>query len=133
AQPRAGCPARVGRRGGAEPASSVLGAGPFAQRAPSRACGRVLLVGDAGGYVDALTGEGLAVGFAQARMAVRAVLAGQPSAYPRLAREVTWRSSALTKGLLLATQPQWGRRATMRAAVALPGVFRGAVSVLART
>jgi len=126
-------PELVGRLAGAEPASSVLGAGPFAQRATSRACGRVLLVGDAGGYVDALTGEGLAVGFAQARMAVGAVLAGQPSAYPRLARQVTWRSSALTKGLLLATQPQWGRLATLRAAVALPGVFRGAVSVLART
>lgn len=126
-------PELVRRLGGVEPASSVLGAGPFAQRVTSRASGRVLLVGDAGGYVDALTGEGLAVGFAQAEMAVRAVLAGQPSAYPRLARQVTWRSTALTRGLLLATQPEWGRRATLRAAVALPGVFRGAVSVLART
>ncbi|USQ77318.1 NAD(P)/FAD-dependent oxidoreductase [Ornithinimicrobium cryptoxanthini] len=126
-------PALAQRLVGVEPASSVLGAGPFAQRVTSRASGRVLLVGDAGGYVDALTGEGLAVGFAQAKMAVRAILAGQPSAYPRLARQVTWRSTALTRGLLLATQPQWGRRATLRAAVALPGVFRGAVSVLSRT
>lgn len=126
-------PELASRLAGSEPASSVLGAGPFAQRVTSRASGRVLLVGDAGGYVDALTGEGLAVGFAQAEMAVRAVLASQPSAYPRLARQVTWRSTALTRGLLVATQPQWGRRATLRAAVALPSVFRRAVSVLART
>lgn len=126
-------PELAARLAGAEPASSVLGAGPFAQRVTSRASGRVLLVGDAGGYVDALTGEGLAVGFAQAQVAVRAILAGQPSAYPRLARQVTWRSTALTRGLLLATQPEWGRRATLRVAVALPSVFQGAVSVLART
>lgn len=117
---------------GTEPVSTALGAGPLAQRATSRVAGRVLLVGDAGGYVDALTGEGLNVGFAQARMAVRAVLEDRPTAYPRWVRDVTWRSSALTRALLTATQPAWGRRATLRAAVALPGVFRAAVGVLAR-
>lgn len=117
---------------GAGPVTSALGAGPLSQRVTSRVLGRVLLVGDAGGYVDALTGEGLAVGFAQARMAVRAVLEDRPTAYPRWAREVTWRSTALTQALLTATQPAWGRRATLRAAVALPGVFRAAVGVLAR-
>lgn len=117
---------------GADPVSTALGAGPLAQRATSRVVGRVLLVGDAGGYVDALTGEGLAVGFAQAQMAVRAVLDGRPTAYPRWAREVTWQSSALTRALLTATQPAWGRRVTLRAAVALPGVFRAVVGILAR-
>lgn len=94
---------------------------------------RVLLVGDAGGYVDALTGEGLAVGFAQAEVAVQAALLDEPAAYPRWARKVTWRSTALTRGLMVATQPTWGRRVTLRAAVAMPGAFRAAVSVLARS
>lgn len=118
---------------GATPASDVLGAGPLAQRATSRVCGRVLLIGDAGGYVDALTGEGLAVGFAQAEVAVQAALLDRPDTYPRWARKVTWRSTVLTRGLLVATQPAWGRRATLRAAVAMPGAFRASVSVLART
>ena len=41
--------------------------------------GRVLLVGDAAGYVDALTGEGIALGLAQARAAVEAVVLGRPA------------------------------------------------------
>ena len=35
----------------------------------------MLLVGDAGGYLDALTGEGVALGMAQARAAVAAITA----------------------------------------------------------
>ena len=55
--------------------SPVLGAGPLRQRVRRRVAGRVLLAGDASGYVDALTGEGIAVGLAQARAAVAAVTA----------------------------------------------------------
>ena len=39
----------------------VRGAGPLRRRTSTRVDGRVLLVGDAAGYVDALTGEGIAV------------------------------------------------------------------------
>ena len=42
----------------------------------------MLLVGDAAGYVDALTGEGVAVGLATARLAVAAIAAGRPEDYP---------------------------------------------------
>lgn len=47
-------------------AGEVKGAGPFLQRARRLVQGRLALLGDAGGYVDALTGEGLAMGFAAA-------------------------------------------------------------------
>ncbi len=43
--------------------------------------GRVLLVGDAAGYVDALTGEGLVLGLAQARAAGRGHRSGHPAGY----------------------------------------------------
>src|SRR5699024_2593374 len=59
-----------GRLQAAEPASRVSGAGPLRQSSRRRVAGRVRLVGDASGYVDALTGEGLRVGLAQARAAV---------------------------------------------------------------
>ncbi len=50
----------------ATPVSDVRGAGPLRQPATRRVAGRVLLVGDAAGYIDALTGEGLALSFAAA-------------------------------------------------------------------
>ena len=54
------------RLAGMEPASSVRGAGPFEHRVASRVKGNVLLVGDAAGYLDPLTGEGVALGLATA-------------------------------------------------------------------
>ncbi len=47
----------------AEPDSAVLGAGPFDRRATSRIGDRLVLLGDAAGYLDAVTGEGLALAF----------------------------------------------------------------------
>jgi 2-polyprenyl-6-methoxyphenol hydroxylase-like FAD-dependent oxidoreductase len=43
-------------------------AGPLEQRVHRAASGRVALVGDAAGYVDALTGEGLSLALSQARL-----------------------------------------------------------------
>ena len=66
---------------GAEPVSELRGAGPLLQKTKRRVEGRVLLVGDSSGYVDALTGEGLRVGFAQAHIAGAALVSGESSAY----------------------------------------------------
>jgi 2-polyprenyl-6-methoxyphenol hydroxylase-like FAD-dependent oxidoreductase len=49
------------RLSGAEADSEPRGAGPFLQRARRRVAKRFALLGDAGGYVDAITGEGLSV------------------------------------------------------------------------
>jgi flavin-dependent dehydrogenase len=93
----------------------------------------VVLVGDAGGYVDALTGEGLAVGLAQAAVAVQALARDRPGDYPRLARRVSWRSTALTAALLYATHVPPVRSALVPAAVRFPGLFQLAVDELAAT
>src|SRR4029453_14221135 len=45
----------------AEPDSEARGGGPFLPRARRWATERLALLGDAGGYVDAITGEGLSV------------------------------------------------------------------------
>ncbi|MCU1476806.1 MAG: NAD(P)/FAD-dependent oxidoreductase [Subtercola sp.] len=71
----AATPALAARLTGVSIDSSVRGAGPLRQRVTKHAEGRVLLVGDASGYVDALTGEGLRVGFGQAAAAVAALSA----------------------------------------------------------
>jgi len=48
--------------------STLAGSGPLARRAAARALPRLVLVGDAGGYVDAITGEGLSLAFEEARL-----------------------------------------------------------------
>ena len=72
---------RPGRAAGGRPRSPGCAApvrcGSASRR---RVAGRVLLVGDAAGYVDALTGEGIALGLAQARAAVAAVARRRPAA-----------------------------------------------------
>ena len=49
------------RLSGAERDSEPRGAGPFLQRARRRVAERFVLLGDAAGYVDAITGEGMSV------------------------------------------------------------------------
>jgi flavin-dependent dehydrogenase len=117
---------------GAEPAGDVRGAGPLRQGARRRVAGRVLLVGDAAGYVDALTGEGLALAFAQAGAAVRAITGGTVPRYERDWVRLTRRYRWLTGALLLGTRPRPARRALVPLARLLPPLFDGAVNGLAR-
>lgn len=115
-----------------EPAGDVRGAGPLRQGTRRRVAGRVLLVGDAAGYVDALTGEGLALAFAQAGAAVRAVTDGTPQRYERDWARLTRRYRWLTAALLAGTRPRPLRRALVPAARLLPPLFEGSVRALAR-
>lgn len=108
------------------------GAGPLRQQSRSRRAGRVLLVGDASGYVDALTGEGISLGLAHARVAVDSIASGNLEHYEREWRRVTRRYALLTRGLLWATRPPWARRAIVPAARAVPTAFGAAVNALAR-
>ncbi|GAA1918644.1 NAD(P)/FAD-dependent oxidoreductase [Nocardioides lentus] len=113
-------------------AGKVRGAGPLRQRTRARVAGRVLLVGDAAGYVDALTGEGLALGLAQAEAAVAAVAAGTPEAYEIAWRRLTRRHDLLTAGLLRATRAAPVRSHVVPAARRMPWAFGWAVDQLAR-
>lgn len=107
----------------------VLGAGPLFQRSLRRTAGPVRLVGDAAGYVDALTGEGLRVGLAQAAAAVATL--EDPAAYERAWRAVTRDYRLLTRALLAwAGSP--ARRALVPSAARVPWLFDGAVELLAR-
>ncbi|MCC6805967.1 MAG: FAD-dependent monooxygenase [Deltaproteobacteria bacterium] len=58
---------------GAEPESDALACGPLRVRARAVSRGAALLVGDAGGYVDAITGEGMSLGLRSAAAAARAL------------------------------------------------------------
>ncbi|WET76442.1 NAD(P)/FAD-dependent oxidoreductase [Amycolatopsis sp. QT-25] len=125
-------PDLAARLSGAEPVSSVRGAGPLRQRTSSRVAGRVLLAGDAAGYVDALTGEGLAVSLTTAAALVRCLRADRPAAYDHVWKRTSRRSRWLTETLLWARgRPAFAPRIVPAAARA-PRLFAAVVDQLAR-
>jgi flavin-dependent dehydrogenase len=115
-----------------EAATATMGAGPLRQGVRARSCGRILLVGDAAGYVDAITGEGMAVSFAAARAAVGCVAANRPETYDREWRRVSRRSRLITESLLWARRQPQISQAIVPVASRLPRVFTSAVDQLAR-
>ncbi|MET0475858.1 MAG: NAD(P)/FAD-dependent oxidoreductase, partial [Mycobacterium sp.] len=106
-------------------------AGPLRQKARSRTAGRVMLVGDAAGYVDALTGEGMGLAFGAAKHLVDCVVADRPGDYDRKWRRETRRHRALTSALVLAGSRAPIRARIVPAATAVPRVFATAVNQLA--
>ncbi len=112
--------------------SPVRGAGPLRQRSTARVAGRVLLVGDAAGYVDALTGEGIALGLAEAAAAVEAVAAEDPGRYEAAWRRLRRRHDLLTGGLLTASRVPVVRRRLVGTAARFPRVFGACVDQMAR-
>ncbi len=124
-------PALAERLRNADVTAGTRGAGPLRQRTLARTAGRVLLVGDASGYVDAITGEGIRVGLAQAKAAIECLSAGTPEKYEREWKRVTRDFRMLTAGLVaLGASPFRG--AIVPAARALPAVYGSIVERLAR-
>lgn len=107
------------------------GCGPLRQVVSRRVAGRVLLVGDAAGYEDALTGEGISLAVKQAAAVVRAIVDDNPSSYETAWHRITRDYRLLTRALVLASTPRVVRRAIVPAGVLLPGAFRAGVNVLA--
>jgi flavin-dependent dehydrogenase len=125
---------------GAPCASEPRGAGPFLRRARARTAERLVLLGDAGGYVDAITGEGLSLAFhcaealgailpaALARGATRASLAAYERAYARAFRSYALLSHSL---LVLSRHPRL-RRHVVRQLGRMPQLFSTLLAWLAR-
>jgi flavin-dependent dehydrogenase len=107
-------PALRERLAAAEPVGGVRGAGPLRQNVRHRVCASVLLVGDASGYIDALTGEGISVSLAQAAALVECLQAGRVADYEYAWRRVSRKSRLLTTGLL------WSRHSSLLAPRIVP-------------
>ena len=107
------------------------GCGPLRQVVSRRVAGRVLLVGDAAGYEDALTGEGISLAVKQAGAVVDAIVDEAPSSYEQAWQRITRNYRLLTRGLVLATTQRTVRRAIVPAGALLPKAFGCAVNILA--
>jgi flavin-dependent dehydrogenase len=113
------------RSAAAAPETAPRGAGPFDIRVAPIARGRVLLVGDASGYVDAITGEGLSLAFASAAALVASTGGEDASAYPRAWARVRRQHVALTRLVLWIARHPALRRRVIHALSESPDAFRG--------
>jgi flavin-dependent dehydrogenase len=112
-------------------ATAVRGAGPLRQFVHRRSAGRVLLVGDAAGYIDALTGEGVFLALAAAAELVACVATGRPQAYEQAWRRASRRHRLLTEALLWTRHHPRVAPAVVPAAARLPRLFTTLVNQLA--
>jgi flavin-dependent dehydrogenase len=124
-------PALSAQLRGAEPTSDVRGAGPLRQRVRGRVKGRVLLVGDAAGYIDALTGEGIAISLSTATELVSCLLDDDPERYERAWLRTSRSSRLITSGLLWARRRPVLARSIVPLAARFPPLFSVAVNQLA--
>jgi len=128
---------------GAPTIGALRGAGPLRQTTSRRTAGRIRLVGDASGYVDALTGEGLRVGVAQAHAAITTLpdddsgsgtgadVAASNAAYERAWSAVTRDYRVLTSALVTTSATPL-RRGIVPLAAAAPALYGAVVERLAR-
>jgi flavin-dependent dehydrogenase len=112
-----------------EPASEARGAGPLLQRVRRRYGRRLALVGDAAGYVDAITGQGLSLAFAAASILARLLpddlsrdLTPALRAYDRALRRPWLRYALPAQALVRLSRNPALRRGAIRAAGAA-GLF----------
>jgi menaquinone-9 beta-reductase len=109
------------------------GVGPLHQRVRVPVAGPAALVGDAAGYLDAITGEGLAVALHESAALVEAVLAGDLSRYATAWRRINRLPNFMTSLVLaLERRPRLRRRA-IRALAAEPALFSRLLGIHART
>lgn len=102
------------RLAGAAVASTDRGAGPLEQRCRRVTQGSLALVGDAAGYLDPITGEGLALAFHEAGAVVEAILDGRLDAYRAAHRRIVRYPLAVTRLLLEVERRPGLRRRVMR-------------------
>jgi flavin-dependent dehydrogenase len=119
----AGFPRLAAALAGCPPRSRDRGAGPLRQRVRGVVRGNLALVGDASGYVDAITGEGLSLAFRQAEALAAALAAGDLGRYAADHRRACRVPDAMTRLLLAVERRPRLRRRTVRALAADPSLF----------
>lgn len=124
-------PALASRLSGAHVASQERGSGPFKQRVRTAVAGRVALVGDAAGYVDAITGEGLGIAFLEAEALGSALATGDLAAYARASRRIRRGPERLARLLLAVDAVTLLRRILVPCLAAWPPVFARLLALLA--
>jgi flavin-dependent dehydrogenase len=93
------------------------------RRLPRVYRGRVLLIGDASGSVDAITGEGLRLGFEQSLALAKALADDDPAAYAAAHRQLARRPAFMAALMLSLDRSAWLRRRALSAFSSEPRIF----------
>ena len=124
-------PSLAARLRGAQASSDARGAGPLEQQVRARGKDRLALVGDAAGYVDAITGQGLSLSFAAATLLVAALpddlsqdLGPALRLYDRSLRSRWLRYAIPARALLALARRPALRRQAIHTASRFPSLFR---------
>jgi flavin-dependent dehydrogenase len=100
------------------------GAGPFRQNVRQRCAADVVLIGDAAGCLDAISGEGLTLAFRSAQALADIIACGKPlQAYDRSYRRLSRSYYRLTAVLLALTSRPRLRRLAFSALARCPTLF----------
>ncbi len=124
--------------GAAPPDSKAMGAGPLLQHVHGAVRGRLVLLGDAAGYVDAITGEGLTLAFDQAKVLGR-LLPGaledprELHAYEEASRRAFKSYARLASSLVALARRPALRRAALNRLIANPSLFAFALRHLTKS
>jgi len=108
---------------GAVPLSAARGAISGSSVMRSVVTKRVALIGDAAGAVDALTGEGLALGFKHALALAEAIANGDLSRYERTHRSISRPPELMAKLMLAVGSRRRVRRRVLHALAVQPKLF----------
>ena len=124
-------PEAAARLAAAVPAGAGRGALTATLRLPHVYRGKVALIGDASGSVDAITGQGLSLAFLQAEALAAALAAGNLESYQAAHRRIMRRPAAISRLLLaLAGRPRLRKR-LLRTLAREPQLFERLLAMLA--
>ena len=110
-------------------ANTERGAVTMTRKLPHVYRGRVALIGDASGSVDAITGEGLSLGFRQAIALADALEANDLSQYQAAHRRLARRPSLMGRLMLLLSGHASLRERTLQAFMSDPRIFAQLLAV----
>ncbi len=122
-------PALRARLGNAPACTSIRGAVTATHRLSRVARSKFLLVGDASGSADAITGEGLGISFRQAVAVAQAMASDDPAAYRAAHKQIRRLPLFMARTMLLMDKNAWLRRHALRALSANPALFRQLLAV----
>ncbi len=122
-------PALAERIAGAVDTSSERGALTASCRLRRVTRGNVALIGDSSGSADAVSGEGLSLGFRQALALAEAIEKNDLLLYESAHRRLSRRPRSMADFMLTMDHWPWLRRRALRSLAAHPGLFAGLLAM----
>jgi len=128
-------PVLKARLQGAQRLTALMGMSPLAQRPRARTRPGAILLGDAAGFIDPITGGGITQALLTAELLAAYLardvqnIAGWLQEYDRACSMLLRDYTLLTQFMLMLTAHRWMAQAMMRIVVAWPGLFSHLIGV----